>query len=107
MLERRTVDITKQIYPEKNGSVYDFSFQKKWMASCDEAEKLMIGQCAYKAYRAVSSACMVLWIILTLAAMFFDTGFLPVLVVCIIWGVSLCVYTHWSIKLSKAGSITL
>lgn len=107
MLERRMVDISKQMSPEKEGSVYDFNFQKKWLASCDEAEKIMIGQCAYKAYRAANTTCMVLWLIFVLAAMFFDTGFLPVLVVCIIWGVSLSVYTHWTIKLSKSGRIDL
>lgn len=107
MLERRMVDIAKQIFPEKDGSVYDFNFQKKWLNSCDEAEKIMIGQCAYKAYQASNTACMILWIIFVLSAMFFDTGLLPVLVVCIIWGVSVSVYTHWSMKLSKMGRIEL
>ena len=107
MLERRMVDFSKQISPEKEGSVYDFNFRKKWLNSCDEAEKIMIGQCAYKAYQASNTTCMILWIIFVLSAMFFDTGFLPVLVVCVIWGVSLSVYTHWTIKLSKSGRIDL
>lgn len=103
MLERRFVDLAKRLAPEKDGSVYDLNFRKKWMASCDEAEKLLIGRCAYKAYTAVNTACMVLWIIFTLSAMFLNTGFLPVLAVCVIWGVSASVYTYWSIKLSKPG----
>lgn len=103
MLERRFVDLAKGLAPEKDGSVYDLNFRKKWLASCDEAEKLIIGRCAYKAYTATNTTCMVLWIIFTLSALFLNTGFLPVLVVCIIWGVSASVYTYWSMKLSQLG----
>lgn len=103
MLERRMVDLTKRLQPEKNGSVYDLNFQKKWMDSCDEAEKIMLGQCAYKAFRAVHITCMALWLILTIAAMAFGTGFLPVLTVCIIWIVAVSVYSYWGIKLSRRG----
>lgn len=103
MLERRFVDLTKRMAPEKDGSVYDLGFRKKWLASCDEAEKLMIGRCAYKAYTAVNSTCLALWMIFTISAMFLNTGFLPVLVICIVWGVSASVYNYWAIKLSRPG----
>lgn len=103
MLERRFVDLAKRMAPEKDGSVYDLKFRKKWLASCDEAEKLMIGRCAYKAYTAVNITCIVLWMIFTISAMFLNTGFLPVLVICIIWGVSASVYNYWAIKLSRPG----
>ena len=103
MLERRFVDLTKRMAPEKDGSVYDLGFRKKWLASCDEAEKLMIGRCAYKAYTAVNSTCLILWMIFTISAMFLNTGVLPVLVICIVWGVSASVYNYWAIKLSEPG----
>ena len=107
MLERRLVDLAKRMAPEKDGSVYDFNFRKKWMASCDEAEKLLIGRCAYKAYTAANTACLVLWMVFTISAMFLNTGFLPVLVVCVIWGVSASVYNYWAIKLSRPGCAAL
>lgn len=100
LVQQRMVDLTKRLYPEKQGSVYEFRFKKKWMDSCDEAEKILIGQCAYRAYNAVNRTCMLLWLIFTLTALFLDTGFLPVLTVCIIWAVSQSVYCYWSIKLS-------
>ena len=40
--QNRIVNFTKEINPEKKGSVYDLKFQKTWIASCDEAEQLQI-----------------------------------------------------------------
>ena len=79
-------------------------FQKKWFESCDEAEKLIIGQCAYKAYSAATKVCGALWLIFSLSALFLNTGLLPILTVCIIWGVSQCVYSYWAVKLSAPGA---
>ena len=79
-------------------------FRKKWLDSCDEAEKLMAGQCAYKAYSASTKACAGLWLVFTLSALFLGTGLLPILAVCLIWAVNQCVYSYWSIKLSASGT---
>lgn len=103
VLQQKLVDLTKRLNPEKHGSVYDTKFRKKWLDSCDEAERAVIGQCAYKAYQAVSQACLALWLVFLLGGMFFDWGFLPVLAVCIIWGVGQSVYSYWCLKLDKPG----
>lgn len=104
LIQQRIVDLSKRMAPEKKGSIYDMQFQKKWFESCDEAEKLIIGQCAYKAYSAVTKVCVTLWLIFSLSAMFLNTGLLPILTVCIIWGVSQCVYSYWAVKLSAPGA---
>ena len=104
MIQRRLVDLARLCSPEKQGSVYDLKFREKWLDSCDEAEKLLIGQCAYRAYNAANTACMALWAVFTLAALFLDTGFLPVLAVCIVWGVAQWEYCRWSIRLSRPGA---
>lgn len=103
VLQQLLVDVTKKLNPEKRGSVYDTKFQKKWLESCDEAERIIIGQCAMKAYQAVSRTCLVLWMVLALGGMFFDWGFLPAMVVCIIWGVGQSVYSWSCLKLGKSG----
>ena len=103
VLQQKLVDLTKTLNPEKHGSVYDTKFQKKWLDSCDEAERAVIGQCAYKAYQAVSQACLALWLVFLLGGMFFDWGFLPVLAVCVIWGVGQSVYSYWCLKLGRPG----
>lgn len=101
LLQQNLVDATKEMNPEKKGSVYDVNFQKKWVESCDEAERAMIGQCSYQAYRAVSTTCLVLWVVFTLGAMMFDWGFLPVLAVCVIWGVGQSVYFYNCLKADR------
>lgn len=100
LLQKNYVNMTKRLYPEKTVSALDPNFQKKWLASCDEAEKAQIGECAYHAYSAVNKLCYILWLVFTVTALFLKTGILPVLVVCIIWAVSQSVYCWWAHKLS-------
>lgn len=100
---QKCVDTTKKINPEKTASVYDMKFQKKWLDSCDEAEKIIIGKCAFQAYRATNTVCSILAIGLALCALVFGIGFLPSLVVCVIWIVNQSVYCKAAIKCSKAG----
>ena len=97
IIQQRCVDAVKRMNPEKTASVYDVKFQRKWMDSCDEAEKLMIGKCAYKAYAAANTACAV-------CALIFNTGFLPSLAVCVIWFVLQFIYYRETIRYSKAGN---
>jgi len=104
MIQQKCVDAAKKTNPEKTASVYDIKFQKKWIDSCDEAEKLMIGRCAFKAYSASNTVCTVLAIVLAVCALIFGIGFLPSLVVCLIWIVNQSVYCKEALKYSKAGN---
>lgn len=104
VFQQKLVDATKRLNPEKQGSVYDTRFQKKWLDSCDEAERAIIGQCAMKAYRAMSTACLVLWAVFVIGGMSFGAGFLPAMAICVVWGVGQSVYSYWCLKLSKPGS---
>ncbi len=104
LIQQKCVDAVKKTNPEKTASVYDMRFQKKWMESCDEAEKAMIGRCAFKAFSAASSVCNALALVFTISALIFGTGFLPVLAVCTVWLVSQCVYCREGMKLSRAGN---
>lgn len=104
ILQQKCVDAAKQTNPEKKASVYDMRFQKKWMEDCDEAEKIMIGKCAYKAYSATNTVCTALAIVLAICALVFEIGFLPSFVVCLIWIVNMSVYCKEAIRYSKAGN---
>lgn len=101
IFQQKLVDMTKQLNPEKHGSVYDPKFHEKWLASCDEAERAVIGQCAMKSYQAVTFTCLALWTVFVLGGIYFDWGLLPVVPVCVVWGVSQSVYSYWAIRLSK------
>lgn len=104
IIGQKCVDAAKRINSEKKASVYDMKFQKKWMEDCDEAEKVMIGKCAFKAYSATNIVCAVSACVLAICALLFDTGFLPSLAVCIIWAVNQSVYCKEVIRYSKAGN---
>lgn len=101
LAQQKLVNFTKEINPEKQGSVFDHKFAKKWEESCDEAEKLSIYKSAYKAYRSVNITCMVLWVVCVLGNGVLDFGLLPVAVISIIWGVLTTSYCMECIRLEK------
>ena len=78
LLQQKTVDLIREINPEKQGSVYDTNFSKKWMESCDEAQKKEIGEAAFQAFRFTGSACIFLWALLMFAHVAFDVGLLAI-----------------------------
>ena len=84
--QQKLVDLTRKMNPEKQGSIYDTKFRKKWFESCDEAEQKQIGQAAYKAFNVVSSACPILWAALLMLSYAFDFNpLMPTFIVCFIW----------------------
>ena len=94
----------KIMNPEKTASVYDMKFQKKWLETCDEAEKIIVGKCAFKAFNITNSMCSVLAVILAISALMFGIGFLPSFVVCLIWIVNMSIYCKECLKYSKVGN---
>ena len=84
--------------------VYDMKFQKKWLETCDEAEKIIVGKCAFKAFNITNSMCSVLAVILAISALMFGIGFLPSFVVCLIWIVNMSIYCKECLKYSKVGN---
>lgn len=104
IIQQKCVDATKKTNPEKKASVYDIKFQKKWMDSCDEAEKIMIGKCAFKAFAATNTVCSFLSIVLAICALIFGIGFLPSLAVCVIWIVNQSAYCREALRYSKTGN---
>lgn len=104
IIQQKCVDASRKTNPEKKVSVYDPKFQKKWLDACDEAEKLVIGKCAYKAYAVTNGVCLVLADVLAICALVFGIGFLPSLAVCVIWIVNMSVYCKEALKYSRAGN---
>ena len=101
LLQQKTVDLTKEINPEKRGNVYDMKFQERWWESCDEAERRQIGQASYKAYTTLNKFCPYCWGVLFLGNMIFHYGILPSTVVLLVWAVLTVSYTREAIRLSR------
>ncbi len=90
------VNLTKEINPEKKGSVYDMKFIDKWEDSCDEAEKILIYKSSYRTYRSTSCLFLALWIFCVFGNDIFHFGLMPVTIVSIIWLWQVCSYTYYT-----------
>lgn len=101
VIQKRVVNFEKEINPEKQGSVYDPKFRKKWLASCDENEKLQIYKASYKAYQATNITCEILWVVTVIGMMACDFGLLPMTCVVTIWLVMLVSYSLESLRITK------
>lgn len=104
VFQQKSLDAVKKANPEKNVSIFDVKFQKKWLDRCDEAEKLVIGKCAYKAFAATNKVCVALAGLLAVGSLVFEFSFLASFSVCVIWFVNQFVYFRETMKYSKAGS---
>lgn len=96
--QKEVVDFEREMNPEKQGSVYDVDFAKKWENSCDEAEKMAIYKASYSAYKATQKCCMVLWIICACGGMLWNIGLFPVTIVMIIWATQTISYCRSCMK---------
>lgn len=83
-LQKKCVDLTKQLNPEKKGNIFDKNFSKEWLASCDEAQQLMIYKASYKSYQNVASTCQILWLVTFIGMLAFDIGLMPIFCVSVI-----------------------
>ena len=101
VINEKTIIVEKKLNPEKKGSSFDLKFVKKWMDSSDEAEKQIVWQAGYNAYKAGNTACMVIWIIVFPLQVLFKTGILPVVSVGIIWLIMNTAYVQSAAKLSR------
>lgn len=102
VLTRLSVNLTKRINPEKRGDVLEVKFQKTWLSSCDEGERAVIYQAAFKAYKATSYTCMGLWLACTLAQITFDfISPVPGVCVLLIWLVLNLTYCLESLRLQR------
>ena len=101
LIQKKIVNLEKEINPLLKGSVYDVKFGEKWIDSCDEAIKLGIYKSSYKAYISVSTTCLILWVFCVLGYNLWNFGIMPMVMVTIIWLVQTITYCIASIKYSK------
>ena len=95
----RYIKVIQAAYPEKQADPTSLKFQKLWLESCDEAEKEMIYQSAYKSYIRVGQCVPVLLLVTMLGQLFFNTGVMAILVVAVIWLVATVTYVRSCVKL--------
>ncbi len=101
-MQRKVVNMIKEMNPEKRGSVFDMKFQKVWDESQDEAERLQSGIGAYRTVQIMSYVCMVIMLVLVMACMVFEIGVLPIFVTGLIW---LLLTVIFQVECAKAGKM--
>jgi hypothetical protein len=85
MLTEKLVTLEKKLNPEKKGSAFDPKFRKKWIESCDEAQKQIIWRAGFEGFQKGSTACVVVMMLAGIFQLVFRTGILPVICLGAVW----------------------
>jgi uncharacterized membrane protein len=101
LIPKMTIDIEKKLNPEKQGNVLDLEFQKVWMDSCDEAQKMIAYKAGYKAFQSTNAACLILILAAFICSVAFQTDLMALIFVCVIWFVNNLSYMIRAAKLEK------
>ena len=104
VINNKVVNFEKEMNPEKKGNIFDYNFQKKWMESSDEAEKLVTYKCGYAGYKVTNSVCSLLLLVCMFGMANGQWDNTPVLMVGVIWMCSYLGYSAEALKLSKNAS---
>lgn len=103
VMQKNIVNLTKEINPEKQGSVYDTGFQKKWIASCDEMERAQSYEAGFYAFQVGGYTCIILFLVCFAGMLTWDWGLLPLTMVLLVWLVQTVAYGIKCMKLSDHG----
>ena len=101
LIEIKSIQIIQSKDPMKKGDPASIKFDKQWIDSCDEAERLLIFKAAYKNMIFSKYMIMFVFIVTLFSKMIFDTGNYPIVIVSMIWLFQNIHYMVVSIKLSK------
>ena len=97
----RYIKLIQKTHPEKQGDVSSAKFQQQWLDSCDEAEKEVIYQSAYKAFARMNKLFGLLLVLTMFAHLMFHTGIFAIVVVGIIYLVQSLTYYKSCVVLKK------
>ncbi len=100
ILQGKVIALEKKINPEKRGNILDMKFQKEWVNSCDEAEKMAIYKSSYDTYKVMNNLMVFAWVVTLLGNMTFNTGLFPVVIVVLLWLVQTVTYLRAAKKYS-------
>lgn len=101
VIQAKIVNATKLLYPEKRGNVWDTRFQKDWYASCDEAERQMMGQAAFSSYKIMNAVYLIAFIVCCLIGTSMPIGAFPVLLFGALWASHTLSYQISALKLER------
>lgn len=90
--QQKIINFVKEMNPEKKGSVLDFKFQKKWLKSCDEAQKMAVYKAAYHSYMVTGKVYVILMLLNLAGITLWNWGIVPAVMIAIMWLTSVISY---------------
>ncbi len=100
--QTRYVKTIQAAHPDQKGDPSSMKFRQQWLDSCDEAQKELIYQSAYKTYSSINAWIPILLVFTMLGHLFFDTGIMAIVVVAVIWIVVTGSYLHSCVNMKGA-----
>ena len=100
-VQNRILKLEKELNPEKKGSIFNFNFQKEWLGSCDEAERLVEYKSGFRAYMIGQYVCIGLWLFCIIGQLTFDIGIMPIICLTIVWLTLVCTFLFEHLRLEK------
>lgn len=101
-MEIAVIKQVKKMNPMKKGDPGDLSFAKAWENSCDEAEKLQIYRCGYKAFQVTRYSLMFGLLAAIIGKLNMGTGNMSILLLGVIMLIQSISYGIYSMKDGKA-----
>lgn len=92
------VSFDEEKRPAEKGDPSSFSFNKKWLESCDETEKLVIYQAGYKAFGCMQIMIGIGIVLSIFAKTRFGTGNFPLVLQGGMWVAGNLSYGIWKMK---------
>ena len=103
-LEATLVRQIQKANPMKRGDIGSLRFNRDWLESCDEAERLGIYKASWKSFQVMNSLCPVMEAVALLGKIMFDTGNFPIILVTFLWAVQTGVYCFYSAQYDRRGA---
>lgn len=94
----RLVKIQQKADPTKQADPTSTKFTEQWVESCDEAEKELIYQSAYKTYLVLSKWIPILIVVAFLTHLIWNTGVAAMIYMEIVWMIFTISYLNSSVK---------
>lgn len=69
----------------KKGEVCSWSFDREWLASCDEAERMLMYRSSYRTFQMMKNLMPVMEGAALFGKIFMGTGNFPIVLVSLIW----------------------
>lgn len=101
IIQQKAVNLSKEINPEKSGSIYDMKFQDKWLETCDEAERYTVYKCSYKTFKVMQIVGIILWLVCIIGQMSFNTGAFATIIITVFLIIMVSVYSVQGIYFAK------